>query len=65
MTPLREFLDSRGTKYSWVAERLGLNPSHFSRILDGARALTDENAAKLAELFNVPASTFLDSEATE
>ncbi len=63
MTPLKEFLDSRGTKYSWVAEKLGLNASHFSRILDGERALTDDNAAKLADLFNVPASTFLESEA--
>ena len=59
-TRLRAFLDSRGTKYSWVAERLGLNASHFSRILDGTRPLTAENATKLAELFGVPASTFRD-----
>ena len=58
-TRLREFLDERGIRYIWVAEKLEVSPGHMSRLLDGTRPVTEDNAAKLAELFNVPASTFL------
>lgn len=62
-TRLREFLDGRGIRYSWVAERLGCTPSHMTRLLDGTRPVTQENAFTLSQVFNVPASTFLESEA--
>lgn len=61
---LREFLDSQGRRYSWVAERIGVTPSHLTRLMDGERPVTTEVAAKLAELFSVPASSFIESEAS-
>ncbi len=62
---LREFLDERMARYSTVAERLEISTSHLSRIMDGERPLTPELAAKLAELFGVPANTFLPADGGE
>ena len=55
---LRDFLDARGVRYIWVAGRLGITPSHLNRLMSRERPLTPKNAAKLAEIFGVPASTF-------
>lgn len=56
---LREFLDERMARYSSVARALGISSSHLNHLMDGERPLTEDLAAKLAGLFNVPASTFL------
>jgi plasmid maintenance system antidote protein VapI len=56
---LREFLDDRGLRYQWVAEKLGVTPSHMTRLMDGQRPITHDLALKLSGLFDVPADTFL------
>jgi plasmid maintenance system antidote protein VapI len=58
-TKLRAFLDERGIRYVWVADKLGISPPHLHHIMEGARPLTEELANRLADLFDVPASTFL------
>lgn len=57
--PLRGFLDARGIRYSWVAEKLGFTPSHMTQLMDGKRPLTRKHAETLAALFNEPITTFL------
>lgn len=59
INPLRAFLDARGIRYIWAAERLGITPSHLTRLMDSERPLTAVMADRLAALFDVPASTFL------
>lgn len=56
---LREFLDERMARYSSVARALGISAPHLNALMNGTRPVTEDNAAKLAELFDVPASTFL------
>ena len=63
-TPLRRYLDSHGIRYQWMAERLGITPSHLSRLLSGERPLTIATAGRLSALFNEPAATFLPDENT-
>lgn len=57
-TPLRRFIDARGIRYIWIAEKLGISPSHLTQIMDGKRPLVAAHAATLADLFSVPAETF-------
>lgn len=40
--------------YNEIAERIGLNKSQFSRLLNGTRILKAEEAENLAEFYNVP-----------
>ncbi len=63
LTPsLREFLDARGIRYSWVASKLGIGNSHMTRLMDGERPLTERHALKLIELFGDEARVFLPAE---
>jgi plasmid maintenance system antidote protein VapI len=57
-TKFRAFLDERGIRYSWLADQLGVSRPHLSYILDGQRPVTDAMAARLADIYGVPASTF-------
>ena len=57
-TKLRAFLDERGVRYSWVADRLGVSRPHFHFVMDGARPVTEDMAVRLADLFGVDAATF-------
>jgi len=56
---LREFFDERGTRYQWVAQRLGISPSYLTKLMNGRDPLPRKHAERLAELFSVPVSTFL------
>lgn len=58
-TKLRSFLDERGIRYVWVAGRLGITKAHLHQVMEGNRPLTERHANALAEIFGVPASTFL------
>lgn len=49
----------------WVAKELGTHPSHLSKLISGERAITPRVAARLAEIFGVPAQTFLVAPTTE
>lgn len=43
----------------WVAKELATHPSHLSKLISGERRITERMAVRLADLFGVPASTFL------
>lgn len=55
---LRAFLDERGVRYVWVAQKLGVSKAHLWQIMEGQRPITSERAQQLATLFDVPVSTF-------
>jgi len=55
---LRAWLDERGTRYIWAAEKMGITPSHLTFVMRGERVLTVANAKKLAAACMVPDSTF-------
>ena len=61
-TKLRAFLDDRMVRYTSVARALGISASHLHHLMEGERPLTPDLANRLAELFGVPASTFLQEE---
>ncbi len=50
---LNDLIEARGLKKQWVADRLGMTPSHLSRLLRGERVITETVALKAAELFGV------------
>lgn len=58
-SPLREFLDARMARYISVARALGISPTHMTRLLNGESPVTPSMAARLAELFGEPVTTFL------
>lgn len=53
----------QGRRKIWLAERLGITPSHLSRMISGERVITRDMAGKLAELFDEPVETFIVSDA--
>jgi plasmid maintenance system antidote protein VapI len=57
-TKLRTFLDERGLRYIWVAERLGISKSHLGHIMDGRRPLNPTLAERIGELFDVDPQMF-------
>jgi plasmid maintenance system antidote protein VapI len=59
-TKLRDLLDARGTRYSWVADRLGVSRPHFHFILEGSRPLTDDQVVRLSDILEVTPCDFLE-----
>ena len=41
-TQIKDFLDSKGTKYIWLANEVGLSQEHISNILADRVLLTDD-----------------------
>lgn len=54
---IKELVESQGRMKSWVADQLGITPSHFSRMIMGERPITRRNAARLAEILGVSIKT--------
>lgn len=53
-TGLRQCLDDRGIKYSFVARKLGIWPAAMTAVLQGTRTLRKEQAEFVCELIGVP-----------
>jgi plasmid maintenance system antidote protein VapI len=43
----REYLESKGTKQTWLADQTGISQEHISNILAGRVLLTEENRKKI------------------
>lgn len=56
---LRAFVDARGIRYGWVAEKLGISNAHMTRLLDGTSPIIQRHAETLVELFGDEARVFL------
>lgn len=53
-TGLRQCLDERGIKYSFVARKIGLWPSGMTALLQGSRTISKTQADVVCELVGVP-----------
>lgn len=62
---LAALLDAQGVRIDWVAEQIGVDPSYITKIKNGDRPLTEELATKLARLFRVPVSYFMETVSEE
>jgi len=50
----KEFVDSRGIKQSWIAEKIGVTPQIVNKWYLGERNPSRTNRLKMAKLFNMP-----------
>lgn len=54
MTPARRLIKAQGRSITWVASRVGIERSYFSRMVDGQRPMPSEVADRLAAVLGVP-----------
>lgn len=59
-TVLRQIIDGLGIRHNFLAERLGVTRSHFTRMLNRERPMTREAVRTLSERLKVPEETFFD-----
>lgn len=50
---LRLLIDSRGLRYSWVAQKVGVAPSTLTQLMNGSRRARADVAERLAALLEV------------
>ena len=50
---LKEIVESRGIKQSYICEKTGMSADAVSRILNGTRKITGEELLNLCELLDV------------
>ena len=50
---LRGVLDSKGIRYSWVADNVGISRPHLHHVMEGNRPLTRDLAERIAALLGV------------
>ena len=68
-TNLRAILDASGTRYDWLAKRIGMNPVHLTRVMDRsvrmpaarAQAVADALRLPLFVLFELPDASKMDA----
>lgn len=56
---LRALLDGAERDLGWLSRKTGYSQSHLWRVINEGRRISTDLAARLAELFDVPAETFL------
>ncbi len=59
-TVLKKLVDERGIRYTYLAEKLALTPSHFWRILNGERPITRRSAERVSTELLIPEWLFFD-----
>ena len=53
MTPLQSLVEGTGLRHHFIARRLRISPSQFSKILHGHRSLRGEDMGELAGILRV------------
>lgn len=61
-TVLRDLIDERGWRYSYVADQIGVAPAVLSRIMSGKRPLNAGELVKLQNLLGVQYFRFFDGD---
>jgi transcriptional regulator with XRE-family HTH domain len=59
-TVLRDLIDARGLRYDFVAGKVGLSPSNFTKLMNGERTLTASVMVTLCKVLEVEAEAFFD-----
>lgn len=62
-TVLRALIEERGLIHRFIADKLGITRSHFTRMLNAERPCTAAHAGELAALLGIDLSAFFDGEA--
>lgn len=50
---LKEIIESRGIKQSYISERIGITTDAISRILNGTRKITGEELLNICDLLDI------------
>lgn len=50
---LKEIIENRGIKQSYICEKIDMTPDALSRILNGTRKITGEELLKLCDLLDI------------
>jgi transcriptional regulator with XRE-family HTH domain len=50
---LRALLEAQGTKFRWLADRVGISESHLSRIINGERLVSESLGRRISEAARV------------
>jgi transcriptional regulator with XRE-family HTH domain len=58
---LLPILRERGISNRWLARRIGVNEGYLSHVLQGRRRITEERAARAAELLGIPLALVVKS----
>lgn len=62
---LRQLLERDERDHRWLASKTTFSASHIWRVIHEGRRISETLADQLAAIFGVPATTFLDPEATD
>lgn len=57
---LKEKVDSRGLKTSYVARKIGITPNYLASIMNGNRNLTTDVAIRASQVLGLPIDYFLN-----
>lgn len=59
-TVLRQLIDERGIRYAFLADKIGVTRSHFTRLVNRERQITSAAAEALAGILGVETAAFFD-----
>lgn len=59
---LREYIDSKGMYYGYIAKRAGINEKKFSRLVTSRQKLTLDDYESICRALNVPPGHFYSKE---
>ena len=54
-TKLRQVMEQQGRRHVWLAEQIGVSPSHVTRVMNGERVPGPDFRERAAELLGVTA----------
>ena len=60
LTVLRQAIDEKGLRYTFLAERAGITQSHFTRLLNAERKPTKEFVDLMAQHLGIEPDAFFD-----
>ena len=55
---IKEYMNAKGIKYSWVANKLGMSNTTFGTIMNGTRTLKADEFFAICKSLEVPPETF-------
>lgn len=64
-TNLRRVMERQGRRHIWLAEQIGVSPSHVTRVMNGERVPGPEFRARAAEMLEVPESELFPEQAEQ
>lgn len=50
---LKDYINNRGIKYTWLAEQMGFTPAWLTQVLSGKRSLTESNKKQIEDILQI------------